>query len=151
VAKTKTTLKKGVKLPDRGRGFKSMLFEVIREESQLDLNPKSTRVEAEKAFIRHASSRAFDTEDSSSATILNEFMRRSFPPLKPTSEAIKFDFPVEGSATDKALAVIKAISNGDIPVDVGQIIVGIIKDSVLIEEGTDLKERIAKLEALINE
>ena len=151
MAKTKTTLKPGDNLPARGRAFKSILFDVLREESQIDLNPSSSRDDAEKAFIKHAAIRAFDTDDNASATILNEFMKRSFPPLKPTSETIKFDFPVNGTATDKALAVIAAISNGELPVDIGQTIVGIIKDSVIIEEGTDLKERIAKLEALINE
>ncbi len=151
MAKTKTSLKPGQTLPNRGRGFKSMLFDVIREESQIDLKPNSTREEAEKAFIKHAATRAFNPEDNASATILNEFMKRSFPPLKPTSEIIRFNFPVEGTATEKALAVISAVSKGDIPVDVAQTVVGIIKDSVIIEEGTDLKERIAKLEALINE
>jgi len=151
MAKTKTSLIAGENLPARGRAFKSILFDVLREESQINLNPESTREDAEKAFIKHAALRAFNQEDTASATILNEFMKRSFPPLKPTSETIKFDFPVNGSATDKALSVIDAISSGDIPVDVGQTIVGIIKDSVIIEEGTDLKERIAKLESLINE
>jgi len=151
MAKTKTTLRPGDKLPARGRAFKSILFDVLRDESQIDLSPDSTREEAEKAFIKHAAIRAFNPEDNASSAILNEFMKRSFPPLKPTSEAIKFDFPSNGTATDKSLAVIEAISNGDIPVDVGQTIVAIIKDSVIIEEGTELKERIAKLEALINE
>lgn len=151
MAKTKTTLKPGDNLPARGRAFKNILFDVLREESQIDLAPESSREDAEKAFIKHAAGRAFNIEDTASSTILNEFMKRSFPPLKPTSEAIKFDFPANGTATEKALSVIEAISNGDIPVDVGQTIVGIIKDSVIIEEGTDLKERISKLEALINE
>ena len=151
MAKSNTTLKPGDNLPARGRAYKTILLDVLREESQVELTPESTREQAEKAFIKHAAERAFNKEDNASSTILNEFMKRSFPPLKPTSEPIKFDFPVDGTATEKALSVIEAISNGDIPVDIGQTIVGIIKDTVVIEEGTDLKERIAKLEALVNE
>jgi len=151
MAKTKTTLKPGDNLPSRGRAFKSILFDVLREESEIELNPDSTREDAEKAFIRHAAKRAFDSGDSASATILNEFMKRSFPPLKPTSEAVRFEFPVDGTATEKCLSVIGAIAAGEIPADVGQTIIGIIKDTVVIEEGTDLKDRIAKLESLINE
>lgn len=151
MAKTKTTLKPGDNLPARGRAFKSILFDVLREESQIELTPNSSREDAEKAFIRHAAGRAFDSSDNASSTILNEFMKRSFPPLKPTVEAVRFDFPSNGTATEKALAVIDAVSRGDIPVDIAQTVVGIIKDSVIIEEGTDLKERIAKLESLINE
>ena len=151
MSKTKTTLKPGDNLPSRGRSFKNILFEVMREESQLELTPNSTKQEAEKAFIKHVASRAFNPDDTASSTILNEFMKRTFPPLKPTGELIRFEFPLEGTATEKTASVLKAVSDGDIPVDVGQTIIGIIKDSVIIEEGTDLKERIAKLEALINE
>jgi len=150
MAKSKTTLKAGDRLPNRGRAFKNILLDVLREESQIELTPKSTKEEAEKAFIKHASMRAFNPQDNASATILNEFMKRSFPPLKPTSEAVKFDFPEEGTPAEKALAVIKAISIGEMPVDIGQIIVGIIKDTVIIEEGTELKERILKLESMLD-
>lgn len=151
MAKTKTTLKPGDNLPARGRAFKSILFDVLREESQIDLTPESSKDDAEKAFIKHAAIRAFDIDDSASSTILNEFMKRSFPPLKPTSEAIQFDFPENGTASEKAFAVIESVAKGELPVDVAQTVVGIIKDSVVIEESTELKERIAKLEALMNE
>ncbi len=149
--KTKTSLKPGERLPLRGRAFKTILFDVMRETSQLGLTPESTKDDAEKAFITHAAGRAFDPTDTASSTILNEFMKRTFPPLKPTGEAVKFNFPLDGTATERTASVLKAVSDGEIPVDVGQTIIGIIKDSVIIEEGTDLKERIAKLEALINE
>lgn len=146
MAKTKTSLKPGDKLPPRGKAFKTLLMETIREESLLDVTPQSSKEETEKAFIRHAAKRAFDPNDQNSATILNEFMKRSFPPLKPSNEAIEFSFPEEGTPAEKAFSVINAISKGDIPPDIGQTIVGIIKDSVVIEEATDLKARIEELE-----
>jgi len=130
----------------RGKAFKTLLLEVIREESLIDVGPNSTRDEAEKAFIHHAAQRAFNSSDPSSNTVLNEFLKRTFPPLKQTQEAVNFNFPVDGTPAEKAMSVVDAISSGDIPADVGQTIIGIIKDAVVIEESTDLKERIQELE-----
>lgn len=146
MAKSSTTLEKGDKLPPRGRAFKTILFEVIREESLLDVPANATKDDAEKAFISHAASRAFNPSDNNSATVLNEFLKRTFPPLKQTQESIEFNFPKEGTPTEKAFAVVEAISNGTLPADVGQTIIAIIKDAVVIEESTDLKARIEELE-----
>ena len=130
----------------RGRSFKTLLLESIREKSRLDLTPKSSKEDAEKAFIDHCATRAFNPDDNASGTILKEFLNKSFPGLKSTLEKIKFDFPEDGTPTQKSLAVVQAISNGALPADVGQTIIGIIKDSVVIEEGTDLKDRIESIE-----
>jgi len=147
MGRSSTTLKEGDNLPARGRAFKTILFEVIREESLLDLKEGATRDDAEKAFISHAAQRAFNPADNNSNVVLTEFLKRTFPPLKQTQESIEFKFPQDGTPTDKAFAVVEAISNGSLPADVGQTIIGIIKDAVVIEESTDLKARIEELES----
>ncbi len=134
----------------RGKSFKTLLLETMREKSQLKLSPASTKEQAEKAFIDHCATRAFNPDDNASGTILREFLNKSFPGLKSTLEKIKFDFPEDGTPTQKSLSVVKAISDGALPADVGQTIISIIKDSVVIEEGTDLKARIEQLEEIIN-
>ncbi len=134
----------------RGKSFKTLLLETIRDKSQLDLSPKSSKEDAEKAFIDHCAARAFNPDDNASGTILKEFLNKSFPGLKSTLEKIHFDFPEDGTPTQKSLAVVQAISNGSLPADIGQIVIGIIKDSVLIEEGTDLKKRIEAIEEILN-
>ncbi len=150
MSKTKTSLKVGDNLPPRGRAFKTILFEVIREESLIDVPKGATKDQAEKAFITHAANRAFDSKDSNSSTILNEFLKRTFPPLKQTQEAVNFEFPSDGTPSQKAFAVVDAISSGLLPADVGQTVIAIIKDSVVIKESTELEERIAQLESLTN-
>ena len=134
----------------RGASFKTLLFESIRENSQLELSPSSSQDQAQKAFIDHCARRAFNPDDNASGTILKEFLNKSFPGLKPTLEKIHFDFPEDGTPTQKALSVVQAISNGSLPADIGQIVIGIIKDSVVIEEGTDLKFRIEEIEKKLN-
>ena len=144
--KTKTTLKKGDNLPGRGKSFKTKLFEVIKEESLLDLKKSATVAEADKAFIKHVAKRAFNIEDQNSSMLLKELINKSFPSLKPTLERFEFDFPKEGTDSQKAIAILEAISTGQLPPDVGQLIVSVIKDNSIIEANTDLKERIVQIE-----
>ena len=65
-------------------------------------------------------------------------------------DVVKFTFPSNGSDVEKALAVLESIANGELPPDVGQMIVSVIKDNSIIEANTDLKERITRLEAVLN-
>lgn len=146
MAKTKTTLKKGDKLPNRGKSFKTLLLDVIREESLLELNASSTKEQADKAFIKHAATRAFTTSDPNSAMLLKEFMSKSYPSLKPTLERFSFSFPKSGTDSQKALSIVEAISSGELPPDVGQLVMSIIKDNSVIEANSDLKDRIEQIE-----
>jgi len=150
VPKSSTTLKKGDNLRGRGKSFKTVLFEAIRKEALLDLPSNAKDDAVQKAFIGHAAKRAFDATDPASHIILKEFLSKAYPGLKPTLEKVQFNFPADGTPTTKALAVVEAISSGALPADVGQIVIGIIKDSVVIEESTDLKDRIDALEKLAN-
>lgn len=150
MAKSTTTLKDGDKLPPRGKAFKTLLMEVIREESMIELTGKSTKEEANKAFIKHIAARAFSVDDQNSAMLLKDLIAKAYPSLKPVLEPVKFDFPSDGTATVKALSVLESIAKGELPPDVGQMIIGVIKDGSIIEANTDLKERIERLEATLN-
>lgn len=134
--------------PDRRRGksFKNLLFDVIREESLLDVKRGATREEAEKAFINHAAQRAFNPNDQSSATVLNEFMKRSFPALKQVAEPVKFDLPLESTPKQKADAIWHAVSIGNMSTDIAKDLISMIKDQVSIEEFTELKLRLEEIE-----
>ena len=147
---SKTTLKPGDNLPARGKAFKTLLLEVLREESMLELKNKSTKDEANKAFIKHIANRALNIEDPNSAMLLKELITKSYPSLKPTLDKITFDFRVDGTDLQKANDVLNAISSGTIPPDVGVLIMSVIKDNSVIEANTILTERIEKLEATLN-
>lgn len=84
------------------------------------------------------------------AQLMTLVLQRIEPPLKATAQCIKFDFASKGTPAERAISIIESVSSGELPVDTGQVLIGIIKDTVLIEESTDLKERIESLEALIN-
>jgi len=133
----------------RGKSLKTVLFEVMRKESMLGVAKNASNDVAQSAFVKHVAARAFDANDPASPQILKEFLSKMYPGLKSTLEKVEFSFPVDGTPTEKSLAVIEAISSGALPADVGQVVIGIIKDAVLIEESTDLKLRIDALEKAI--
>lgn len=150
MANSTTTLKKGDNLPARGRSVKTIILEAIRENSHLDLTPESTKDEAEKAFFNHVAKSAFDLEDSNRGTCLTLLGNKGWPNLKPSNETVNFHFEPDSLPHIQAAQVLKAVSDGDLQPDIGNTFIQSIKAMIDIEEYTDLKERIEKLEAALN-
>lgn len=75
---------------------------------------------------------------------------RAVPTYKPTLEPIKIEYPREGTAVQKAEAVYAAIAGGEISPDVGQILIDALSKMLNIEELTDLKARLERIEEILN-
>ena len=133
----------------RTKSFKTKLLNAIRENALLEMGANAKPEEIEAAFLSHVSARAFNPEDMASSALLKELLSKSYSSVKATMPEVEFDFPENGEPKDQAAAVMKAIANGDIPPDVGQIFISSIKSMLDIEEITDLKARIEQLEELI--
>ena len=103
-------------------------------------------------------------------TMLKEIMTRFCPPSKPSAQEITFEFPesgkwVEATAVqvlqrngqkagipvEKIDSVILGVSTGDIPADIGKLVVDMIKTSLDVEETTELAQRLEKLEIMISQ
>lgn len=76
--------------------------------------------------------------------------KRIAPAYKPTLEPIKIDYPKDGTAVQKANAVYDAIAGGEISPDVGQIFIDALSKMLNIEEITDLKNRLERIEEILN-
>jgi hypothetical protein len=126
----------------RGRSNKSKVLEGIMEA----LPNCETKEEAEAAYFKHVALRAFDLEDKDSPTLLKLLGDKGWGSAKPSLDCVSFDFPMDGTPAQRAFAVIEAISNETLAPDIGVMIVGIVKDAIIIEESTDLKERINAIE-----
>ena len=96
MASSSTTLKKGDNLPGRGRSAKTLILEMMRDESLIALNPSSTKEQAEKAFLKHIAIRAFNPEDSTSGMCLSLLTNKGWPNLKPSNETVEFEFDKDG-------------------------------------------------------
>lgn len=146
----KTTLKPGDNLPPRGMSNKNRIIEAMKAESFEGLGETSTRDECEIAFFRKVIRKASDAEDKDSGAMITLLGNKGWSSMKPTLGCVEFEFPSEGSPTDKALAIVNAMATAKLPPDIGTLMIGIIKDSVIIEEGTDLKARIESIEKSLN-
>lgn len=91
------------------------------------------------------------TPGLSQGTYLGELLKRYAPVSKATIDPVDIaEFPQDGTPVQKAEAVYNAMAAGEIPPDVGQIFIDSISKLLAIEEITELKARLEKLEAIVN-
>lgn len=81
---------------------------------------------------------------------LESVLKRVSPIPKQVAPMIKFKYNKNAKPHEKADQLIEAISLGYVPPDLGGMLIGSIKAMVDIEEYTDLKARIEKLEAALS-
>ncbi len=124
----------------RGLGKKTLMLEAIREETGGD----------EKEFFKRVLRIGLGTEgDAPVPMLLSEAMKRVQPPLKPTGEKIEIAIPEGATPSDKCECIFSAVVRGEVTPDVGQMLIGMIKDSIAISESTELVKRLEEIEALL--
>lgn len=124
----------------RGKGKRVLMLDAIRETCG-----------DEKEFLAKVVKAAIGCELSDppippNSQLMTLVLQRIEAPLKSTAPLIEFDFPKDGTPAQKAVSIVQSISEGVIPMDIGQGLITIIKDSVVIEESTDLKFRLEEIE-----
>ena len=133
---TKTTLKKGDNLPGRGKSERTKILEAMARVGQ-----------TEDGFYELLATKAADPKDNFT---FNELLKRLSPTSKAVAPTVKFNFPDKAKPHEQASAVMLAVADGLIPPDIGSMFIGSIKSMIDIEEYTDLKDRIEKLEDALN-
>jgi len=97
----------------------------------------------EEGFYDLLMEKAFNPEDSFT---FKELLNRLSPLPKSVNPLYSFDLPKNLKPHERAVFVLDAIAEGIIPSDIGNDCIQAIKATINIEEHTDLKERIEKLE-----
>lgn len=116
----------------------------------LMLNALKERGIDEQGFVRELVIRALEP-GLQQGTYLSELLKRYAPVPKSTFETVIISgFDESGTPLQKSEAVYNAMAAGEIPPDVGQIFIESISKLLVIEEMTELKERIKKLEDILN-
>lgn len=85
------------------------------------------------------------------AGMLREIFLRLNPIPKPVAPPIEFDFPADGTPVQKMDAIIKGVSTGVVPADIGKMMADIIKSGLDIQEITELAARLERLEKLLEQ
>lgn len=133
----------------RGKTFKTKLIETVKAQALIGVSKAASKETAEKAILAHWAKRAFDSDDKDSGQLFKALMDRAYQPLKASLPEVEFDVSKEANPAQKAQAVFNAIASGEIPPDVGTLLIGAAKSMTDIEASTDLKERIIELEKLL--
>lgn len=152
---TKTTLKAGDKLPNRGKAKKSLMLEAIRsvcgdEEEflkQVVTIGLGGWTQPEQKEDEEPEEPVFQNPNP---VLLTLILNRIEPPLKSVSPMVEFKFSSKAKPHEQTDQLLKAMAKGQLAPDVGQMFISSIKSKVDIEEGTDLKERIEKLEKALS-
>lgn len=104
----------------------------------------------ERGFVRELVTKAMEPGLQQGA-YLSELLKRYAPVPRSTLEAVVVSgFDETGTPLEQAQAVYNAMAAGEIPPDVGQIFIDSISKLLAIEEITELKARLDKLEDIVN-
>lgn len=139
MATSSTTLKKGETLSDtRGPGKRLPMLNAIEKRFE----------GGAQEFCEHILEIALTggVEGSAVPTLIGECLKRVQPPLKQNGVTINIEIPEDASHAEKTEAIFRATASGEITLESGQILIGMIKDSIAIEESTDLAKRLEELE-----
>lgn len=90
--------------------------------------------------------RATTVLDPAGPAMLKEIVERVTPKFKATMPKVTFDFTDGANSADKILEIITAIANGELPPDVGQMLVNMIRAEMEVREITELADRLAAIE-----
>ncbi len=80
---------------------------------------------------------------------MSEILKRVSPIAKQVAPTITFELDKKGKPHEKAGQVLDAIADGDVPPDLGAMLINAIKAFVDLDN-SDLKERIEKIEDMLN-
>ncbi len=126
----------------RGLGKKTIMLAAIEEETGGD------EKEFFKKVIRIGLGNTADGQPPV-PMLLSEAMKRLQPPLKPTGEKISLNIAEGATHAQKCESIFLAVTSGGISAEHGQMLIGMIKDSIAIAESTELLERLEKIEQLL--
>lgn len=139
MAKSSTTLKKGESLSDtRGPSKKLPMLNAIEKKFE----------GGAQEFCEHLLETALTggIEGSAVPSLLGECLKRIQPPMKPQGVTVEIAIPEGATHSEKAEAIFKAVANGSITLEAGQMMIGMLKDTLQIMESTELVQRLEEIE-----
>jgi hypothetical protein len=121
----------------RGKDVRTKMLEAIKKETGQN----------EAAFYQSIADKAVNKGD---VVLMKELLMRVAPVAKPVAPDVHFDFPEDGTPVDQVDAIMKAVSTGKVPADVGQMLVNMIRAKLDVLEISELADRLAAIEAQLD-
>lgn len=159
MAKNKTTITPELRerLPGRGLSNKTRILNGIRAAAVMDVGTIDTsgktesqvRELIEEKFWQYIATQA-TVDEKNGAMLLKAMLDKGWSNMKPVMESQQFDFDPEATQAVQARQILKAASDGMIAPDVAKTYLEAMASLMKVEEITDLKERLEKLEETLN-
>lgn len=149
MAKSSTTITKNTKMPPRGRGAKTLILETLRENALLSLDESATKEEAEKAVFKFLAEAAFNpTRETAfiANTALSTLMKKGWPDVKSCDQVVEFNYTEGSTPSKKADQIMKAISNGKVPPNIGIALLSGLLSAMKITEISEFDQRLTAIE-----
>ena len=138
MSKEDTQFSKDNQPKGRGKAKKSLMLEAIRSVCGTEQEFLNQVIKVGLGDIVN--------EVAPNPTLLTLVLNRIEPPLKAIAPMVEFDFNPNAKPHEQANQILMAVANSQIAPDIGQMFVASIKSMIDIEEYTDLKDRIERLE-----
>lgn len=139
---TKFSKENQPKKENRSGGQSSFYKEIMAE---LETKFKSGAVEGYDSFPKFVADKAL----TDGAPYMDAILRRIMPASKSTYPDIEFDYDPEWTHVEKANAIMNGIASGQIPPDVGHMLIDSLSKMLGIEEVTELAKRLEAIEKLL--
>lgn len=136
----------------RSKSKLTLVLEAIRQEKLINTDESTSYEDAEKAVFGYLAKAAFAPTPETAVlanTCMSALLKKAWPDSKPTNEPITFKFSRTAHPADNANSVMDAVASGELPPDIGMILIGGIKDVIAITESTELIKRLDALEAAL--
>lgn len=133
----------------RSKSKLTLVLEAIRSEKLLDTDESTSQEDAERAVFAFLAKTAFTPTAETAAlanTCMATLMKKAWPDSKLSNDPINFKFDRSLPPSDNAHAIMDAVASGEIPPDVGMVLIGGVKDIISINESTELVQRLERIE-----
>lgn len=142
--KTKTSFSSNNQPNSRGKSKRTLMLEAMKKNSYFDSNKDMSNEEVEVNFFSHL---IFEVENKTDnfSPCLNFLANKGWPSIKPSYDLVEFEFDENGTPAEQAAQILKAVSSGQIPPDIGNNLVNSITQVLKIEEVTEIKQRLEEV------
>lgn len=123
----------------RGKDHRTLMLDALKRNS----------ISEDEFWDRVIKTAMSEDENLNQRAMIQEVMIRLSPIPKSVAPTYEFDWDNAASPADKIDRLVEAVSNGDIPADIANMLASTIKSGMDVREVTELAERMAALEKLI--
>lgn len=138
------------KMKPRGKGRRNVILEAMKSTGVFGASEDDTVDEAEQKYWQHICDISVKDDHPDRQMYSKILSDKVAPTFKPSLERVKFDLDTTKSSSDQSTQILNAIAVGEIPADVGKMLIDAIANIVKIDEYTELKDRIDNLEGVLN-